>query len=127
MLTSVLSICLGACAGALLRYMANILLNPLLAAFPLGTLAVNWLGGMLMGLAMGYFAAVPDASPESKLMFITGFLGSLTTFSAFSGEMATLIQQNKLALCIGAISLHVVGSIIMVFLGMWLFRIMRAI
>lgn len=122
MLSAVLCICLGACAGALVRWGANVLLNPVFAAVPLGTLFVNWLGGLLMGLALGYFAACPDASPNSKLLVITGFLGSLTTFSAFSGEMASLIQQGRLLLCATVIGLHVFGSIGMVFLGLCIFH-----
>lgn len=120
---SVLSICAGACAGALLRWLANITLNPVISG--LGTLAVNLTGGFIMGIAISVFALFPASSPEWKLLVITGFLGSLTTFSAFSGEMAALISQDRLLICAVWICLHVFGSIVMVFLGMMLVRLLR--
>lgn len=125
MFISICSVCVGACAGALLRWLANIYLNPVLAAFPLGTLAVNWLGSLLMGLALGYFASAPDSSAGSRLLVITGFLGSFTTFSAFAGEMASMIQHGRLFLCAAVIGLHVCGSIVLVFLGLWLMQLFR--
>lgn len=75
-----------------------------------------------MGIALGFFAAFPGTSPEGRLLVITGFLGSFTTFSAFAGEMAGLIQQGKLLLFFVATVLHVFGSIGMVFLGLCFFR-----
>lgn len=118
MLQSLLALWLGAALGASLRWAANVTLNPLIASLPLGTLAVNWLGGWLMGLALGVFALFPQLGGEWKLLVITGFLGSLTTFSAFSAEMTTLIQQGRWLLCGGAVALHVAGSIGLVFVGL---------
>lgn len=118
MLHSLFAVCLGACAGASLRWLANQALNPLVAALPLGTLAVNWLGGWLMGVALGVFSLIPHAAGEWRLLVITGFLGSLTTFSAFSAEMAALLQQGRWLLCACAVTLHVAGSIALVFLGL---------
>jgi fluoride exporter len=48
---------------------------------------------------------------------LTGFLGGLTTFSAFSGEVALLLQQGRLALAAGAITLHVGGSLVLTLAG----------
>lgn len=127
MILSVCAVCIGACAGALLRWLANTVLNPVLAALPLGTLAVNWLGSLLMGLALGLFAFFPGAASQLKLLVITGFLGSLTTFSAFAGEMAAMLQQGRIALCAGVICLHVIGSIVLVFLGLGLAHLIRSL
>lgn len=121
MFLSALAICGGACAGALSRWLFNLALNPLFPAIPPGTLAVNWLGSFLMGVAMAAFSLIPGLGQYWKLFFITGFLGSFTTFSAFSGEMGNLILQGRLGMCALAISLHIFGSIGMLFVGMWLF------
>lgn len=118
MLTTVLAISAGASAGAICRWLLNTALNSLFPAMPPGTLAANWAGSFLMGCAIFFFAAHPGLSQQWRLMAITGFLGSLTTFSAFSGEMAALISQCRYSLCAWAIFLHVAGSIGMVFLGM---------
>lgn len=111
-------VCGGACAGALLRWLANILLNPLFPALPPGTLAANWLGSFIMGMALTFFALLPQLGQEWKLLLVTGFLGSFTTFSAFAGEMASLIQQSRYLACAGGICLHVFGSLLLVFAGM---------
>ncbi len=124
-LLQIIAISCGAVLGALLRWLISSALNPLLPALPLGTLAVNWLGGLIMGLALGFFALYPEVSSQWRLMLITGFLGSLTTFSAFSAEMAEMIRQQRFLCCTGAISLHVGGSILMVFAGMALSGLTR--
>lgn len=117
LLFSICVICAGACAGALLRWLISISLNPVLPGLPMGTLAVNWIGSFFMGIAMALFALLPGATGEFRLLLVTGFLGSLTTFSAFAGEMATMLQQGRLVACSLAISLHVAGSILLVFAG----------
>lgn len=127
MLSSILAVCAGACAGALLRWAANLFLNQLCEALPLGTLAVNLAGGLIMGVAMSCFALFPSAAPQWKLLIVTGFLGSLTTFSAFSGEMARLLIENRLALSAMGIFLHVGGAILMVFAGIGLVNLARKI
>ena len=62
----------------------------------MGTLAANLIGAYIIGLAMGYFSQAPGISPEWRLLIITGFCGALTTFSAFSAEVMTLLQEAEL-------------------------------
>jgi CrcB protein len=118
MLNSILAISLGASAGAVLRWFLGRALNTLFPAIPPGTLAANLLGGYLIGLALAVFAAAPSVSPEWRLLIITGFLGGLTTFSTFSAEVATLLQQGRLLWAGAAIGVHVVGSVTMTLLGL---------
>lgn len=125
MVLSVVSICCGACLGAISRWIFNLLLNPLFGLLPMGTLAVNLLGSFIMGMMMAIFTMFPLANPQWKLFIITGFLGSFTTFSAFAGEMGNIIMSGKYLLCAGAICLHVFGSILMVFLGIALISALR--
>lgn len=125
MFFSAMAICLGASAGALCRWLFNLALNPLFSAIPPGTLAVNWLGSFLMGIALSVFAMFPTLNQYWKLFFITGFLGSFTTFSAFSGEMGALLMEGRPGMCAMAIGLHVIGSIGMLFVGMWAFSCLK--
>lgn len=120
-----LEICAGACLGALSRWGANLLLNPLLQAFPLGTLAVNWLGSLGMGVLLALFQFSPQLEAQWKLPLVTGFLGSFTTFSAFAGELAAMLMAGRFFLCAGVAGLHVFGSVLMVFLGFWLVGLIR--
>lgn len=118
MFASVIAICAGACAGALLRWLLGLALNPLFPVLPLGTLAVNLLGGYCIGLAVGIFALIPSLGVGWRLLIITGFLGALTTFSTFSAEVVGLIQQGRLFWAGSTIALHVCGSLLLTFLGL---------
>ncbi len=118
MIQSVLAISVGASLGAVLRWLLGIALNAAFPLIPLGTLTANLVGGYLIGLALAVFAAQPTLSPELRLFIITGFLGGLTTFSTFSAEVTTLLQQGKILWAGAAISVHVVGSLLMTVLGL---------
>jgi len=117
MLHSILAISLGASIGAVMRWLLGLSLNSLFPTIPPGTLVANMLGGYLVGVAVAFFAGNPDIAPEWRLMIITGFLGGLTTFSTFSTEITTLIQQGRLIWAGIAISAHVGGSLLMTILG----------
>ncbi len=117
MLLTICLICLGASAGALLRWMLGSLLNPVWVGVPLGTLAANLIGGYLIGVAFAFFSAHPSPSPELRLLIVTGFLGALTTFSTFSVEVVTTAQRGDLLAAVAAIALHVVGSLACTVLG----------
>lgn len=118
MLNSILAISLGASLGAVLRWLLGISLNSLFPSIPPGTLAANLIGGYLIGVAIAVFANNPGLAPEWRLLVITGFLGGLTTFSTFSAEITTLLQQGRFLVATGALSLHVGGSLAMTMLGM---------
>lgn len=124
MLKSIAFICLGASAGAVSRWLLGLSLNHFFPAIPPGTIVANLVGGYLMGIALALFATVPVA-PEWRLLAITGFLGGLTTFSAFSGEVALLLQQQRFQWAALAIGIHVVGSLAMTFLGMATVALLR--
>ncbi len=117
-LTSLLVIGFGAALGAVLRWLFGLGLNALYPAIPPGTLLANLLGGYLIGVAIAWFAYHPEVPAYWRLLAITGFLGGLTTFSTFSAEVVTLLQQGRLLTAMGAISVHVAGSLLMTLLGM---------
>lgn len=118
MFNSIFAISIGASAGAVLRWLLGRSLNTLFPLIPPGTLAANLLGGYLIGMALAIFSALPNLSPEWRLLIITGFLGGLTTFSTFSAEVTTLLQQGRILWAGAAISIHVIGSLFMTLLGM---------
>ena len=111
------SVGVGAVCGAWLRWWLGLVLNPVLPALPLGTLVSNLLGGYLIGLALGYVEHFQALTPEVRLMITTGFLGSLTTFSAFSAETTTLLLRHEYGWAALMISTHLLGSLLMTVLG----------
>jgi fluoride exporter len=100
-----------------LRWALGVRLNAMLPNMPLGTLTANLVGGYLIGVTIAWFAQHPDISSEWRLLIATGFLGGLTTFSAFSAEVVLLLQEHKLGWALGTMSAHVAGSLIMTALG----------
>ena len=116
----------GAAVGAWLRWGLGVLLNPLFPTLPLGTLAANLVGGLLMGLAMELITHHATLRPEIQLLVTTGFLGGLTTFSTFSAEVVTLLVRKEYlwgALTVGA---HVFGSLLTTIAGILLMRALFA-
>lgn len=119
---SVIAVGGGAAVGAWIRWGLGIALNPLFPTLPLGTVAANLVGGLLMGFAMEVVTRHAMLSPELRLFATTGFLGGLTTFSTFSAEMTTLVTRGEwFWACIGVI-VHVAGSLVMTMLGMLAMR-----
>lgn len=117
---------MGAALGAWLRWGLGVFLNPVFSALPLGTLVANLVGGYLMGLAMGFFALSNSAvSPEMRLFITTGFLGGLTTFSAFSAEAVELISRSEYGWASAHILSHVIGSLLMTGLGVLTMQLLR--
>lgn len=118
---SVVSICMGACIGALARWQLGLWLNPSTQdddVFPWGTLAANLMGGYLIGLCVGVFQNMPQLAPEWRLLCVTGFLGALTTFSTFSAEVVGMLQQGRLLLALSTAGVHLLGSLVLTYLGL---------
>jgi CrcB protein len=116
-MTALFAICLGACAGALMRWQLGSWLNTSGAALPWGTLAANLIGGYLVGIAVAVFQALPQLDPAWRLLCITGFLGALTTFSSFSAEVVQMLMQQRYAVALGTTALHLIGSLVLTVVG----------
>jgi len=114
---SVVAICVGASLGALLRWWLGAQLNSLFPTIPPGTLAANLVGGYIVGVAIAFFATYTAIPPEWRLLVITGFCGGLTTFSTFSAEIVTLMQQGRAMWACGAAAAHLCGSVLMTLAG----------
>jgi CrcB protein len=122
---SILAIFFGAGLGALLRAGFNVLTIGLASIIPMGTLLSNMVGGYLVGLAVAFFGNNPQLSPEWRLLVITGFLGGLTTFSSFSAEVVGFIQRGEFTWALGTAMLHLVGSLILTFLGILTYQALK--
>lgn len=86
--------------------------------FPYGTLFVNIVGGLLMGVLAEAFLAKGGGSQEFRLFLTTGLLGGFTTFSAFSLEAALMWQRSDYAALFAYVAASVLLSIGALFLGM---------
>jgi fluoride exporter len=116
----------GAGAGGVLRYLLSLLLNPLVAALPLGTLVANVLGCGAAGALLGLLLARPGLDAAVRPLLITGFLGGLTTFSTFALEVLGMLEASRLMLAAGTIALHVGASLFAALLGLWAVRALFA-
>jgi CrcB protein len=114
----VVAVCLGACAGALARWRLGLWLNQPGGWLPWGTLAANWIGGYVIGIAIGVFHALPQLDPVWRLALITGFLGALTTFSSFSAEVVHMLMAQRYAQALGTTALHLLGSLALTVAGL---------
>jgi CrcB protein len=95
-------------------------------SFPWGTLTVNVVGSILMGLIAGWFAlrAGPGLPQHTRLFLTTGILGGFTTFSAFSLDVAVLWERGAVTQAAGYVLGSVVISILGLFAGLALVRVL---
>ena len=124
-MTRLLIVAAGGALGAVARYgigLGAVRLFPA-AQWPWGTLAVNVVGGLLMGLLAGWLAFRGGAHAESLRLFAAvGVLGGFTTFSAFSLETALMIERRQLAMAGGYVAASVILSIAALFIGLMVAR-----
>lgn len=111
----------GGAVGAALRFHTGRWIGALGGGWPVGTLAVNLLGGLAMGLLAGLLVK-RGLVDGWRLLLGVGLLGGFTTFSAFSLEMVTLVQDGRWSAATAYAALSVVGSMAMLTVGLGLVR-----
>ena len=92
------------------------------AGFPWGTLFVNVLGSLVMGLFIAWMTKRTGTSNEMRLFVATGILGGFTTFSAFSLDVVNMVERGAMAGAFGYIAASVIISLSAVFIGLWFGR-----
>lgn len=117
MYLSIIAVGLGGALGSLLRWVFGLRFNALFPNLPLGTLLSNVVAGYVIGVAVAWFARVPDISIEWRLFVITGLMGGLSTFSTFSAEVVAHLQEGRFGWAAGEIVIHVTASVVMTILG----------
>lgn len=121
MLKEYLFVGLGGAAGSMLRYaVARMMLTYQISylGFPLATFGVNILGCLLIGLLGGIFQQqFPQLSPGYHLLLITGFCGGFTTFSTFSNETITLLENGQYFVAGSYVLLSILLGLIAVWAG----------
>lgn len=115
---------LGAGVGGVFRHSVNVGAARLLGfGFPYGTLTVNILGSILMGLLAELFVIRSGLPQELRLFLTTGVLGGFTTFSTFSLDAATLWERGQWGIAAGYVVLSLVLSVAGLFAGLMLIRV----
>jgi CrcB protein len=123
LMTVILAIASGGAMGAVLRHLiGQASLKLLGSSFPYGTLSVNVLGSLIMGLLIAYFAHHWNPSHEVRAFLTVGLLGAFTTFSTFSLDVATLWERGDQTGAFLYILISVVLSITALFAGLFIIR-----
>jgi CrcB protein len=123
---TLLIIGLGGFIGTILRYLTAVLFSKLVTTpfIPYGTLAVNFLGCLLIGMVYGISERFHLLSPQWRLFLAAGVCGGFTTFSAFAYENVSMLQQSNFL----GFALYSLGSFILcliaVFAGLSLIKIL---
>lgn len=121
MRTDYLIVFLGGGIGSACRHGVNLLSARWFGGeWPAGTLTINVLGSLLMGMIAAYAMSRGSLSPHLKLLLMTGLLGGFTTFSAFSLEIVQLFQRGQTASAVAYATLSVLAGVAAILLGMWL-------
>ena len=123
MLKSLLFVGLGSCCGGMLRYyLSRVIQQFTESTFPFGTLTVNVLGCLTIGLFTALFEQHNLMNTYLKLFLTVGFCGGFTTFSTFMNENYLLLKDGNLASFVIYIGGSVFLGYIMLYLGYWLVR-----
>jgi CrcB protein len=122
----VLWVAIGGAAGAVARYQVSISVQQRWPhSFPWGTLVVNLVGCLAIGLlAQAYQSGW--LNPTARLLLTTGFLGSLTTFSTFGYETIVCLQEHGPRLALANVAANLLLGLAAVAVGMWLGRLITA-
>lgn len=113
----------GGAVGASLRHLVNLATLRLFGpGYPWGTLAVNVVGSLAMGLFVALLALKFQGNASLRLLVATGIFGGFTTFSAFSLDVAVMVERGDMAAAALYVAASVLLSIGALFIGLWVVR-----
>ena len=117
-LATIVAVASGGAIGATLRLLLNGWVNKsFVYTLPLGTLFVNLLGSLLIGMIFAYFHFNTSLSPQIKTFLVTGMLGALTTYSTFAIESFFLLEAGHYTHAFANMALNVFGTILFAGIG----------
>lgn len=126
-MSQIVAIALGGALGSVGRFLvAGWVGRQFGINFPWGTLAVNVIGGLVMGLLVEAMTQSWDVSPAIRSFLTVGVLGGFTTFSAFSLETVLLFERGEVPAALAYIAASVILSVGAVWTGMRLLRLVLA-
>ena len=111
------AIAIGGAVGSVSRYAISAWMTRAHGAFPLGTFLINVVGSFLIGVFARAFSH-PDSNPVVRAALTIGFCGGFTTFSTFSAEFVTLVQEGRAGRAVLYAVASVVTSVIAVVAGL---------
>jgi len=119
-----LLVAIGGALGSMLRYGAGVGVGSFWKnSFPLGTLLINIVGSLVMGLFVGLMARLlPTWQNDARLFFAVGVLGGFTTFSSFSLDAITMLERGDLLPAVVYVLASVIGGLFALFLALLVMR-----
>ena len=117
-ITTIIAVASGGALGATSRLLLSTAVNKtFIHTLPLGTLVVNLLGSLFIGILFAYFHLNTSLSPHLKTFLITGILGALTTYSTFAIESFFLLESGHYAHAFANMALNLFGTILFAGIG----------
>ncbi|WP_411282073.1 fluoride efflux transporter CrcB [Gemmatimonas sp.] len=119
-----IAVAVGGATGSVARYVVGVLMLRTSGGFPVSTLSINVVGSFLIGLLARLFDA-PDHNQVLRVALTVGLCGGFTTFSTFSAEAVTLLQQGKAGRAVLYVSVSVVAGVLATLAGLMVGRSSR--
>ena len=116
MIRNIILVGIGGSAGSVIRYLISQILKT--NNFPLSTFLINCTGSFIIGIAMALSLKYAGFNDNWKTLIATGFCGGFTTFSAFSYENVTMLQQGKITLSFFYIFSSIILGLLATFAGL---------
>ncbi len=118
MVRNLLFVMIGGAIGSGLRYSVGICCSKwYFTSMPVGTLSVNLIGCLLLGLLMGITERYTSFSQTAYLMLAVGLCGAFTTFSTFTADACRLLNNGQWWLAIGYVCINLAGGYILFYFG----------
>ena len=123
MLKAIIAVGLGSCTGGILRYLVSKLSDSVTdGRFPLGTLAVNLAGCLIIGILSALAEQGGIANANVRLFLTVGICGGFTTFSTFMNESFQMVRDERYAILLAYMAASIFGGFLLVFAGYALAR-----